>query len=348
MKKKILVIFGGMSSEHRISCVSAANVIEHLNEDTYSVSKLGIDREGKWYLYKGKVQNIRDDQWEEDMEQLSEVSNVLEELKKYDIVFPVLHGKYGEDGTIQGLLELAKVKYVGSKVLASAIGNDKAVSKKLVSLKDIPIVPYIELDKEQFNRALDSDEGMETLAEQVENDFSYPAIVKPNREGSSYGIVMVDTKEMLKDAMEFAFKYDSKILIEQYLDQKHEVECAVLERKGKGLEKEIFVSTPGEVICANDFYDYDAKYVEEGTVIKIPANLEETLCEKIRGYAKEIFRTLNLRGLARIDFFVTDEEIYFNEINTIPGFTDISMFPKLFEHDGIAYEELLQIIIENG
>lgn len=336
--KKVLVIFGSMSSEHEISCISAGNVLENIDKEKYLVTKLGIDKSGKWFEYNGEISNIKENKWLEDNDNKIEVEDIISYLRKFDVVFPVLHGKYGEDGTIQGLFELAKVKYVGCKVLGSSIAMDKICSKILANTAGIPIVEYLTLSKSEYEK-FDIDELKNTVLQKL----SFPVIVKPNKEGSSYGVKKVENANELKEAIEYSFKYDDKILIEKYIGNRKEVECAVIEKDGG-----IYASTPGEIVSATELYDFDSKYTNKESYTKIPADIKDEYLEKIKKYAKVIFKTLNLNGLSRVDFFVSDDDIYFNEVNTLPGFTNISMYPQMLIHDGISYSKIIEILIENS
>lgn len=336
MKEKILVIFGSMSKEHEISCISASNVIQNLDKNKYDVKMVGIDKKGIWCYYTGSVENVKENKWIEDEENKIKIVDLFSELKKYDVVFPVLHGKYGEDGLIQGLFEMLQVKYVGDKVLGSSIGMDKILSKELVQSINIPVVEYIALTK---------DYDKESILYKVKEKLSFPVIVKPSKEGSSYGVTKVDKKENLVEAIENALKYDSEILVEKYISKRQEIECAVLEDLSN---EKMYVSTPGEIISANEFYDFEAKYENDESTTNIPANISKDIAEKIKEYSLEIFKKLRIKSIARIDFFVSDNNIYFNEVNTMPGFTNISMYPMMLIHDGISYSEILDILIENA
>lgn len=338
--KKVLVIFGSMSSEHEISCISAGNVLENIDESKYLVTKLGIDKSGKWFEYNGKISNIKENKWLDDNENKMEIKDIINYLKKFDVVFPVLHGKYGEDGTIQGLFELAKVKYVGCKVLGSSIAMDKICSKILASTAKVPIVEYIGLSKLEYESL---DFNIEELKNIILQKLSFPVIVKPNKEGSSYGVRKVENTNELKEAIEYSFSFDDKILIEKYIANRKEVECAVIEKDG-----EIYTSTPGEIVSATELYDFDSKYTNKQSYTKIPADIKVEYLEKIKEYAKVIFKTLNLNELSRVDFFVSGDKIYFNEVNTMPGFTSISMYPQMLINDGISYSKIIEILIENA
>lgn len=342
-KKKVLVVFGSMSSEHEISCLSAYNIVVNLDNKKYRVDKIGIDKNGVWFRYKGNNAHLKDNTWLNDNENKDKVYDLIAELKKYDVVFPVLHGKYGEDGTIQGLFELAQVKYIGCNVLASSIGMDKAICKKIVSLEDILIVDYIEVNKFDLKNILTSKRKLESLDNEIKFRLNYPVIIKPNSEGSSYGIVKVDANDKLLESLKFAFRYDDKILIEKYVDNRQEIECAVIQDEDK-----VYASTPGEISSANEIYDYDAKYKNNDSSIIIPAQISDDMIETVRQISTKIFKLLNFSGLARIDFFLSNGLLYFNEVNTLPGFTNISMYPQMLMHDKIEYSQILDILINTA
>lgn len=342
MKRSVLVIFGGISSEHEISCISAANVIDNLDRAKYIVKKIGIDKTGTWYYYEGNVHHIRNGVWNNDIINKKAVTNVKKELKKYEVVFPVLHGKYGEDGAIQGLLEISRVKYVGCKVLGSSIAMDKVLSKELVNDLGIDIVPYISLKYNEFFR---QHFNYDEFINNVQKKIGFPLIIKPSREGSSYGVCKVENIEKIFGAIDYAFRFDKEILIEKYIRPRKEVECAVLENVEKS---ESYISTPGQILISNEFYDFNAKYENIKSDFKIPADISKEQIEKIKEYSKMIFGKLRLSSLARIDFFVSGNKIYFNEVNTMPGFTNRSMYPMLLKADGINYKMLLDILILNA
>ena len=260
-------------------------------------------------------------------------------MRKFDVVFPVLHGKYGEDGTIQGIFEMAKVKYVGCKVLGSGIAMDKIFSKELVNSINIPIVEYMTLNKKEY---YNMNGNVEEIKKKINDVLSFPVIVKPNKEGSSYGVYKVDKEEKIKEAIEYAFKYDDSILIEKYISNRKEVECAVIY-----MDEKIYASTLGEIVSESELYDFNSKYKSTISYTKIPADISNDLINKIKEYAIKIFKVLKLDGLSRVDFFVSNDKIYFNEVNTMPGFTNISMYPKMLIHDGISYDKIIDILIEN-
>ncbi len=343
-KIKLGVIFGGMSTENEVSVISGSSVLLNLNREKYEIYPIYIDKNGKWFegIIPTKIYELG-----EKVQVRNKIVNVMEYLKKLDIVFPVLHGLYGEDGTIQGLLELLQIKYVGCKVLASSVSMDKVYTKVILEKANIKQAKseylrktsegYILIDA-QFN---EKKMKIKELVNEIAKNLEFPIFVKPSNSGSSVGITKVTKKEELEQAIEFASKYDNKILVEQGIKGR-ELECAVLGNE------EIFASCVGEVKSADVFYSYDAKYNNQESRTEIPANIPEEVEERIKKIAKKVFKTLDGKGLARVDFFWDEEknEIYLNEINTMPGFTTISMYPKLMEESKIGYGELLDKVIE--
>lgn len=341
-KIKIGVIFGGMSTENEVSCISGASVIKHLNKEKYNVFPIYIDKIGNWYKVK-----LEDVEKSEELENKEHIENITEYLKQMDVIFPVLHGLYGEDGTIQGLFELLKIPYVGCGVLASSVGMDKVYTKLIFEKANINQAKYIYIRKynekyiyidEEFNeRNLE----LEDIAKITNDKLRFPVFVKPSNSGSSVGINKAHNIEELKNAIVEAGKYDNKILIEEGIVGK-EVECAVLGNE------DVISSCVGEIKSADEFYSYDAKYNNENSKTLIPAEISEENSNEIQKLAIKAFKAISGRGLSRVDFFIEDktEKIYINEINTLPGFTSISMYPKLFEAVGISYEKLLDNLIE--
>lgn len=341
-KIKIGVIFGGMSTENEVSCISGASVIKHLNKEKYNVFPIYIDKIGNWYKVK-----LEDIEKSEELENKEHIENITEYLKQMDVIFPVLHGLYGEDGTIQGLFELLKIPYVGCGVLASSVGMDKVYTKLIFEKGNINQAKYIYIRKynekyiyidEEFNeRNLE----LEDIAKITNDKLRFPVFVKPSNSGSSVGINKAHNIEELKNAIVEAGKYDNKILIEEGIVGK-EVECAVLGNE------DVISSCVGEIKSADEFYSYDAKYNNENSKTLIPAEISEENSKEIQKLAIKAFKAISGRGLSRVDFFIEDktEKIYINEINTLPGFTSISMYPKLFEAVGISYEKLLDNLIE--
>lgn len=325
--KKVAIIFGGMSSEHDVSIHSAHFVYNNIDKTIYNLHKIYIDKQNNWYTYKGNIEDLI----HKKKIRKKKIKNVISYLKTFDIVFPVMHGKYGEDGTMQGFLELFGIPYVGCTCMMSAIGIDKDMCKRVLNVSKIKQVPYI-----LFNS--DSDD-LETILSKV----SYPVIIKPATGGSSIGIHLANHKEELLDAIKQASLYDHKILIEKHIHMR-ELECAVI--GGNPIK----VSTVGEIKTKHAFYDYEAKYIDNSSEIMIPADIPHHLQIKIQEYAKKAFLSLGNKGFARVDFFydIDTKKIYLNEINTIPGFTESSMFPKLFMYDGISYTNLITELIENS
>lgn len=341
-KIKIGVIFGGMSTENEVSCISGASVIKHLNKEKYNVFPIYIDKIGNWYKVK-----LEDIEKSEELENKEHIENITEYLKQMDVIFPVLHGLYGEDGTIQGLFELLKIPYVGCGVLASSVGMDKVYTKLIFEKANINQAKYIYIRKynekyiyidEEFNEKILE---LEDITKITNDKLRFPVFVKPSNSGSSVGINKAHNIEELKDAIVEAGKYDNKILIEEGIVGK-EVECAVLGNE------DVISSCVGEIKSADEFYSYDAKYNNENSKTLIPAEITEENSKEIQKLAIKAFKAISGRGLSRVDFFIEDktEKIYINEINTLPGFTSISMYPKLFEAVGISYEKLLDNLIE--
>ncbi len=341
-KIKIGVIFGGMSTENEVSCISGASVIKHLNKEKYNVFPIYIDKIGNWYKVK-----LEDVEKSEELENKEHIENITEYLKQMDVIFPVLHGLYGEDGTIQGLFELLKIPYVGCGVLASSVGMDKVYTKLIFEKANINQAKYIYIRKynekyiyidEEFNERILELEDIDKI---TNDKLRFPVFVKPSNSGSSVGINKAHNIEELKNAIVEAGKYDNKILIEEGIVGK-EVECAVLGNE------DVISSCVGEIKSADEFYSYDAKYNNENSKTLIPAEISEENSKEIQKLAIKAFKAISGRGLSRVDFFIEDktEKIYINEINTLPGFTSISMYPKLFEAVGISYEKLLDDLIE--
>lgn len=346
-KLSLAVIFGGMSTEHDVSVVSGASILNNLDKEKYDIFPIYIDQDGNWHKYVGDITNLSKLHVGDKISNIDKIDNPIDYLRKCDVAFPVLHGLYGEDGTIQGLLELLKIKYVGCKVLASSLAMDKAYAKIIfekAGLKQAKYVYIYKADNEKYEFIEDNFDikfmDMDSLTEKVIEKLSLPVFVKPSNSGSSVGIKKATTKEELKEAIIYAGKYDDKIVIEEQIVG-HEVECAVLGNR------DFVASGVGEIKSAESYYTFDAKYNNSESRTVIPAEIPEEVAEKIRKQAVKAFKAIDGKGLARVDFFVgNNEEIYINEINTMPGFTQISMYPKLFEAAGISYKELLNKLIE--
>lgn len=328
---KLGIVYGGVSTEHDISVMSAKSVIENLDKEKYEIHEIYINKYGKWY-------EVIDDEKEE-------IYNLIWTLKKLDVVFPVLHGLGGEDGTIQGMLEMLQVPYVGCKVLASSVGMDKVYTKIIFEKAGIPEAPYVYIKKKENGYIIVNENFKEEefKVESITKKLNYPMFVKPSNSGSSVGVKKATNNEELKMAIENAGQYDNKILIEQGINAR-EVECAILDGT------EVRASTVGEIMSAEEFYSFDAKYnIPESKTI-IPADISKEQIEQIQKLAIRAFKAIDGSGLARVDFFIEKDtnKIYINEINTMPGFTKISMYPKLFEAVGIKYSELLDKLIANA
>lgn len=344
---KLAVIFGGMSTEHDVSIVSGTSVIKNLNQEKYEIYPIYIDEEGIWYKYIKNIKEIGIIQVGDTIKEIEEIKNPIEYLKQMDCVFPVLHGLYGEDGTIQGLFELIKIPYVGCRVLASSISMDKAYTKIIFEKAGLKQAPYVYIREYKGNYLyIDKDftetiYTLEEVSKKIEENIKYPMFIKPSNSGSSVGINKAKTIKELEEAILYASKYDKKILIEQGIEGR-EVECAVLGNE------DVIASCVGEVLSAEEFYSFDSKYNNQESRTQIPADLSEEISEEIRCKAIKAFKAVNGSGLSRVDFFVekNTNEIIINEINTLPGFTNISMYPKLFEASGINYSELLDRAIK--
>ena len=336
-KKKVGVIFGGMSTENEVSEVSAKSILKNIDRQKYEIFPIYIDKDGTWYKYL-ETEESKNEQ---------KIQNVMEYLQDLDILFPVLHGLCGEDGTIQGLLELLKKPYVGCGVLASSVGMDKVYTKIIFDRAGIQQTKYqyirkykedyIFVEKDFQEKILE----LEEVVEKIANHLKFPMFIKPSNSGSSVGINKAKNKEELKQAIQYASKFDKKILIEEGIDAR-EVECAVMGNE------EVIASVVGEVKSAEEFYSYDAKYKNENSKTEIPANISKELAEEIRKLAIKAFKAIDGKGLSRVDFFIekNTNKIFINEINTLPGFTNISMYPKLFEASGISYQDLLSRLLE--
>lgn len=348
-KIKVLVIFGGQSTEHDVSVVSGTSVISNLDKEKYEIYPVFISKEGKWYHYRKDIKDIDILEIGEEPLELEEIKNEIEILKKQDVIFPVLHGLYGEDGTIQGLLELLKIPYVGCKVLSSSICMNKVYTKMILEKANIKQTKHITINalKENENKYIYIDEELNReekelseITKIVEEKLNYPVFIKPSNSGSSVGVNKATNSNEIEKYIRIARKYDNEILIEQGIIGR-EVECAVLGNE------EVKASCVGEIVSAEDFYDYDSKYKNAESKVIIPAKIDKKVKEQIRKIAVKAFKAVNGTGLARVDFFVDkNNEIYLNEINTMPGFTNISMYPKLWENCGIKYSKLLDELIK--
>ncbi|MGI5946813.1 MAG: D-alanine--D-alanine ligase family protein [Lachnospiraceae bacterium] len=346
-KKTVAVLFGGQSSEHVVSCMSAANIVEQIDTETYNLLLIGITEEGRW-LKAPSLDSIRDGSWKESCEEaviLPDATKKCALIKRgtswkevpVDVAFPVLHGLYGEDGTVQGLFELARIPYVGCGVLASAVSMDKLYTKIVVDDLGIRQAAYEPVMKEQLS-------DMDEVVKRIETRFSYPVFIKPSNAGSSKGVSKAENREGLVKGLLEAACHDRKILVEETITGR-EVECAVF----GGGSVPVEASGVGEILAAADFYDFDAKYYNEESRTVVDPELPGNAAETIRSNAAAIFKAVDGYGLSRVDFFVKEDgEVVFNEINTLPGFTAISMYPMLWEARGVDKKRLVNRLIEHG
>jgi len=348
-KIRVGVIFGGRSAEHEVSLVSAASVINALDRKKYEILPIGITPEGRWLSASDALKLLKE---RADIESLPEHILVPDPRKRglvqlhrssaesvphpVDVVFPVLHGTYGEDGTIQGLFELADIPYIGAGVLGSAVGMDKVIQKQLLRQAAIPVVEDVWFLIHEYRK------NSKKLIGSMERRLGYPCFVKPANLGSSVGISKAHNRRELEGAIKLAGEYDVKILVERGVENAREIECSVLG------DDDPIASVPGEIIPSNEFYDYDAKYVDGKSTAVIPAKLPKSVIRKIQRYSIECFRALDCAGMGRVDFLLerSTNRIFLNELNTIPGFTSISMYPKLWQASGMSYGELLDRLIQ--
>lgn len=347
---KLGVIFGGMSTEHDVSIASGTSVIQNLDKEKYEIYPIYISQDGAWHEYTKPVNEITRLSVGDKLTQIQPITNVIEYLKKLDIAFPVLHGLYGEDGTIQGMLELLKIPYVGCRVLGSSVCMDKVYTKIVLEKAGIPQARFIYIKAFQkgrdtifqyINEQFEEQQMPVTqIAKKIEETIHFPVFVKPSNSGSSVGVHRAANEEELEAALLDASKYDSKILLEEEIVGR-EVESAVLGNE------EIRVTCVGEVLSAESFYTFEAKYQNAASRTVIPAKVEEEKLRQIQRLAIKAFKAVDGKGLARVDFFIrkSDNQAYLNEINTMPGFTQISMYPQLWEASGLSYTELLDELI---
>jgi len=340
---RVGILFGGRSGEHEVSLASAASVMRGLDPDKYEAVPIGITKEGHWLVGAGAQKMLPEvlKGGQRVMMTADPTDAALVRLdgsgggQRIDVVFPVMHGTFGEDGTIQGLLDLAGLPFVGAGVLGSAIAMDKDVAKRLLQAAKIPVVPWVAVQRADWER------NPAEIQQLIERKFEYPIFVKPATLGSSVGMTKVHSREELAAGLNLAAEFAMKILVERNMIAR-EIEVSVLGNSDPR------ASIPGEIVPHREFYDYAAKYLEEGTQLLIPAKLKPAQVEKIQKYAVEAFRALELSGMARVDFFLEKKggKIFLNEVNTIPGFTSISMYPKMWEASGIPFRELIDKLIE--
>ncbi len=345
MKKVVVVLFGGCSNEHEISKLSAANVISSLSNEKYFVMPVYITKDGRWFLYDGPIENIRNVSWEKmgtpvvlspDTSHKGLLRIVGSKVKTIpvDVIFPVLHGKNGEDGSIQGLCQLAGIPYVGCNVLSSSVSMDKAFTNLIAKANGINQASYYVVYGYELS-------DMESVCKSIRYKIGYPCFVKPANAGSSVGVSKAKNKKELEAALKIAADVDNKIVIEKAIVGR-ELECAILGNENP------MASGIGEVVAAADFYDFDAKYNNPESKTVIPADIPDEIAEEIRQTAIKVFRAVDGSGMSRVDFFLQQDtnKVFFNEINTIPGFTAISLYPALWEDAGIGQEELVDKLIE--
>ena len=341
---KLGIIFGGSGSERYVSVVSATSIITNLNKDKYQIYPIYLDGTNKWYQVNDKITSICELGYLP--KHIKKINNPIKYLKKLDIVFPCIHGKIGEDGKIEGLFELLNIPYVGSQIFSSSLAYDKVYTKRLLASSGISVVRDIVLKKKNSGYILVDENFKEHIIDinylyvLVAKKLGYPIFVKPAREGSSVGVIKVENENNLKEAIKKSFKYDNKILLEEAINAR-ELECAIL--NDKALEV-------GEIISNENFYSYSSKYINKKSYTIVPANISKKLRKEVLNISKQAFKVIDGKNLARIDFFydMENNKLYLNEINTMPGFTTISMYPKLAISTGITYAELLDTLISSA
>ena len=347
-KLNVCILFGGISPEHEVSLRSAESVLQNLNSEKYNIFPVGITKEGQWILYGGEDYSLLPGgQWRDHPDNCPAAISPIRgqgllcfaqdhiRTVPIDVVFPVLHGENGEDGAMQGLLQMAGIPYVGPHVAESAVAMDKTLTKLVADHAGVPQAAWLLVN------AGDLDGQMDKILAKVESRFAYPVFVKPAGTGSSVGVSKAADRQQLVSALEKAGQFDQKILVEEFISGR-EVEVAVMGNQNP------VASVCGEIDSGAEFYDYDAKYVTDTSVAYIPARIPEDVAEQVREQAIKVYGAIGCKGLSRVDFFVTygDNRIVFNEINTLPGFTSISMYPKLFAASGIPYEDLLDRLLQ--
>ena len=341
MKQKLMVICGGQSSEHIVSRMSCTSVMKNLNHENYEVTLVGIDKQGIWYLLRQDQDNLASDQW---LEGAVEIQSIFDLLRQQDVVLPVLHGAYGEDGTIQGLFELAGVPYVGCRVLGSSVSMDKIYTKKILQTARIPQVKSLYVKKRYDDQlvVVDDQFNESTEIEKIVGEkLGYPCFIKASRSGSSVGCYRCNTEAELMDKLVQASMYDRHIVVEECIDCV-ELECAVLGND------DVIASRVGQIMPHGEFYTFESKYEDEESKTCIPALVDQNIQDQIRQLAVKVFKAVDGHGLSRVDFFLDKKtnQVYLNEINTMPGFTKISMYPQLIEDFGIPYSELIDRLIQ--
>ncbi|MCM1053405.1 MAG: D-alanine--D-alanine ligase [Ruminococcus sp.] len=341
---KLAVLFGGRSNEHEVSTVSASSILENLDKEKYDITPIYLDKENNFYKWLEPISNIKTLKIGELPHNLEKISNSFEYLKTFDLVFIMIHGKDGEDGVFSSILDFLNIKYIGNSPLSSTLTMDKILTKEILENNNIKTSKYMAITK--YNNEYlykDLSLNIKDLINKIEETLNYPLFVKPSRSGSSLGISKANNKKELEEAINIALNTDSRLVIEEMIIGK-ELECAILEK-----DNEVMASCVGEVKAADTFYSFDAKYKNTESLTIIPASISDEDSLRIREAAKKVFKILNCHGYSRCDFFLTNSgEVILNEINTIPGFTEISMYPKLWESSGIKYNEVLDILINEA
>ena len=352
-KIRVLVLFGGRSAEHEVSCLSARSVLAALDRDRYLVTMVGITREGRWTLVdgvqdtpEGVLPSVADEGDTVALVQTRKGPRLVRfvdtfdgiEIGPVDVCFPVLHGPYGEDGTVQGLLASYGIPYVGADVASSAVGVDKRQMKNVFKARGLPQVPY-----EAVRRSL-WDADRDAVLEHLEANLRYPLFTKPARQGSSIGIKLCRDRADLVEGMLEAFSHGRVAIVEQGLDRPREIECGVL----GNLETDLEITPPGEIRTQHEFYDFEGKYLDDSLKLQCPADVPDEIAETCRRYAREAYLSIGARGMARVDFFYLEDrgEVLVNEINTIPGFTPVSMFPYVWQTQGLTYPQLIDRLLD--
>ncbi len=334
---KLYLIYGGKSAEHEVSIKSAHSILQKLYYEYYTVIPVYISREGNWL--KGSIVEALTDVPEfEEMNQTDtkEAFNFIEMLEGESVAFPVLHGPNGEDGTVQGLFEVFDIPYVGAGVLSSAVGIDKIISKSIFKDAGLPVLPYQEV------KLTDWKVHSGVVMDDLETELGFPMFVKPANLGSSVGISRVLDKDKLKEAVEMAFEYDYRVVVEKGVKAR-EIEVAVLGNE------DIHTSVPGELIKHKPFYDYEDKYLNQEVIRQVPSDISDELTKELRELAAKAFHAIDGSGISRVDFFLTeDDKVYINEVNTFPGFTNNSMYPRVWAKTGLPYEDLIEEVIQLG
>jgi D-alanine-D-alanine ligase len=345
-KLKVAVLFGGQSGEHEVSLMSCTSVVKNMDRDKYDIYFIGITKTGKWFLFEGDVEDIQNGKWEARSKPIVFPGDPSfkgfflvdnpSKVYRVDVVFPIMHGPHAEDGTIQGLLELANIPYVGCDVVASSVAMDKAMAKAVFDSFGLPQGKYLVVLRQEF------EQRPQHIIDAIESHLGYPCFVKPSNMGSSVGITKAHDRQELIEGLKEAGRHDRKLVVEAFINCR-EIECAVLGNNDPQ------ASVLGEIIPCNEFYDYNAKYFDDGkSRLIIPADLPEEKAQEIRQLAIKAYKALDCSGMARVDFFVEKDtlEVFINEVNTIPGFTRISMYPKLWEATGVPYSRLIDRLIE--